>query len=91
MVAPMLEAVAACLADRAPGDAAVVHGAVDALVPGMREWGMYGELRARAMAEIAAAVPPDTIDALHARGAAMTLAEAQSFVAELIERELAPF
>jgi predicted ATPase/class 3 adenylate cyclase len=88
VLAPMLEAVATCLADRAPEDAVVVHGAVDALVPGMRDWGMYGSIREQATAEIDASVAPDMIDRLHAQGAAMTLDDARSFVADLIEREI---
>jgi predicted ATPase/class 3 adenylate cyclase len=93
VLAPMLEAVGSCLADRAPEDAAVVQGAVDALAPGMRDWGMYGEIREQTTAKIAALMTPEMIDRLHARGAAMTLDDARSFVAELIERvagDLAP-
>ena len=88
MVAPMIEAVASCLADRAPEGSAVVHGAVDALVPGMRDWGLYGSIREQAEAEIAVSVSAETIDRCHAEGAAMTLDDARSFVAELIEREV---
>jgi len=77
---------------REPGvvDEAVVHGAVDALVPGMRDWGMFGVMREQTDVEIAAALTADTIEQLHARGAAMTLDEAESPVAALIERELPP-
>ena len=88
VLAPMLEAVASCLADRAPEHAAVVQGAVDALVPGMRDWGMYGAIREQATAEINSSVTPEMIDRLHAQGAAMTLDDTRSFVAELIEREI---
>jgi hypothetical protein len=88
MVAPMIEAVATCLADRAPEGSAVVHGAVDALVPGMRDWGLYGSIREQAEAKIALSVAPETIDRRHAEGAAMTLDDARSFVAALVEREL---
>jgi hypothetical protein len=89
VLAPMLEAVGSCLADRAPEDAAVIQGAVDALAPGMRDWGMYGEIREQATARVATLVTPEMIDRLHARGAAMTLDDARSFVAELIERVIA--
>ena len=87
VLAPMLEAVASCLADRAPEDAAIVQGAVDALVPGMRDWGMYGAIREKATTKIAKSMTPEMIDRLHAQGAAMTLDDARSFVAKLIERE----
>ena len=54
----------------------------------MRDWGMYGAIREQATAKIAKSMTPEMIDQLHAQGAAMTLDDARSFVAELIEREI---
>ena len=51
---------------------------------------MFGVMREQTDVEIAAALTADTIEQLHARGAAMTLDEAESPVAALIERELPP-
>jgi class 3 adenylate cyclase len=64
-------------------------GAVDALVPGMRDWGCTASCASGSPARSGATVAPDTFDRLHAQGVAMTLDDAKSFVAALIERELA--
>jgi predicted ATPase/class 3 adenylate cyclase len=87
VVMPLLETVASVVASAAPEDAAVVHGAVDALVPGLRDWGTWSEMRRVAQDEIAAQLSADEIEQAHARGAAMTLDPARAFVAALIERQ----
>ena len=87
MISPLLESVASVVTAAAPADAAVVHGAVDALVPGLSGWGTWSELRGRAEEEIAAQLPADEIDHARARGAAMSLDDARTFVAALIDRQ----
>jgi predicted ATPase/class 3 adenylate cyclase len=83
-LSPLVEAVAACVAKTMPADAAVVHGAVDALLPGMREWGMWGVIRERAEAQMATTLSPEEIELRRALGAAMTLDQISAFVAELV-------
>ena len=84
MLSPLLEAVASCVAAIMPENAAVVHGAVDALVPGMRDWGMWSVIRERAEAQMAATLPPEKIELRRALGAAMTLDEISEFVAKIV-------
>jgi hypothetical protein len=83
-----LEATADMLADGAPDVAVVLHGAIDALLPGFVQGELNATLRHRANATISAQLDAARVAELGRRGAAMTEDEATAYALEAIGRAI---
>ena len=76
------------MAERSPQDAAILHGAIDALAPGLLKFGTTADTRARADQSIAAQLDPETIRRLHDQGAHMSEQETTALARTLIDAAL---
>jgi hypothetical protein len=83
-----LEATADTLAGEAPEVAVVLHGAVDALLPGFDRAEPNATLRHRANAAIVTQLDATRVAELAAQGAAMSEDQATAFALEAIGRAL---
>ena len=84
--AACLEVAADLLAPDEIEVAAVLHGAVDELVPGLARAEPYVSLRERTEALIHGRLEPAPINGLHARGAAMSEDHASAYALDAISR-----
>ncbi len=83
-----LEALADTLADEAPDVAVVLHGAIDALLPGFVEAELNMMLRDRASAAIHGQLDAARVADLRAQGAAMTEDQATAYALDAIGRAI---
>jgi hypothetical protein len=83
-----LEVTADMLADAAPDVAVVLHGAIDALLPGFVQGEMNAALRHRANATILAQLDSARITELCAHGATMSEDEATGYALDAIGRAI---
>ena len=83
-----LEATADTLADEAPEVAVVLHGAIDALLPGFVQGELNATLRHRANATIITQLDAASVAELRRRGAAMTEDEATAYALDAIGRAI---
>lgn len=83
-----LEATAAALAPVSSEAAAVLHGQVDVLMPGLALAEPHITLRERGRAAIDAHLDTQRVSELRARGAAMTQADAAAYALDAIARAL---
>ena len=81
-----LEATAEAVAPDAAHVAAVLHGAIDALVPGLAEADPQATLRERATAAIHAQLDAARVNELRGQGAAMTEDQATEYALDAIAR-----
>jgi hypothetical protein len=87
-VCACLEATAASLAVGSPDVAVVLHGTIDALLPGFAQAEPNATLRDRANATIVAQLDAARVAELRGRGAAMTEDEATTYALEAIGRAI---
>jgi predicted ATPase/class 3 adenylate cyclase len=80
-----LEFIAAVLGTQRPERAACLHGAVDAVAPGILQLGRLASIRAQAQRDINAALDPKTVGALHGQGAALSPGEALDFASGAVD------
>ena len=83
-----LEATADTLADEVPEVAVVLHGAIDALLPGFVQGELNATLRHRANATIITQLDATSVAELRRRGAAMTEDEATAYALDAIGRAI---
>ncbi|MEX1008931.1 MAG: adenylate/guanylate cyclase domain-containing protein [Acidimicrobiia bacterium] len=84
----VLENVAASVAPESPDGAAILHGAVDVLTPGLVQWGPLVVTRARAVEAIDAHVDPEAVARDREQGALMTEPEAADLARALVDEAL---
>jgi hypothetical protein len=86
IVCVCFEATAEAIARRSPGVAAVLHGAVDALVPTFAQGEPAASLRERSREAISTRLDEDRVAELYAQGAEMTEDEATAYALDAIAR-----
>jgi predicted ATPase/class 3 adenylate cyclase len=87
-VCACLEATAEAVAHNEPDTAAVLHGAIDSLVPGLAQADPQSTLRERATAAIHPGLDAARMSELRAQGAAMTEDQATEYALDAIARKL---